>query len=54
MICFLMRDAIIISNLSVLKELDDNQLRNRFKDTVQPLITIAGNNGFEGLRWLEI
>jgi len=39
----------LIPDLSVLKELDDNQLRNRFKDTVQPLITIAWNNGFEGL-----
>jgi len=44
----------IIPDLSALKELDDEQLRIRFKDTVQPLITIAGNNGFEGLVWLSI
>ncbi len=39
----------MIPDLSVLKDLNDEQLRNRFKDTVHPLITIAGNNGFEGL-----
>ena len=36
-------------DLSVLKDLDDQTFRKRFIDTVQPLITIASNNGFEGL-----
>lgn len=39
----------MIPDLSVLKELDDDGLRLRFRETVQPLITIASNNGFEYL-----
>ncbi|RYG16292.1 MAG: hypothetical protein EOO07_13580 [Chitinophagaceae bacterium] len=37
-------------NLSALKDLDDTTFRTRFEETVQPLITIASNNGFEGMR----
>lgn len=37
----------MMPDLKVLAELDDNRLRERFKETVQPLITIAANNGFE-------
>lgn len=39
----------IFPDLSALKDLDERTFRDRFKDTVQPLITIAKNNGFEGL-----
>lgn len=39
----------MIPDLPLLKDLSDDKLRDRFKDTVQPLMTIAGNNGFEGL-----
>ena len=39
----------MIPDLNVLKEFDDYALRERFRETVQPLITIASNNGFEYL-----
>lgn len=39
----------VIPELASFRELNDEQLRSRFKDTVQPLMTIAGNNGFEEL-----
>lgn len=39
----------LLPDLTQLKNLDDDTLRDRFRDTVQPLLTIAGNNGFEGL-----
>lgn len=39
----------IIPDLTLLKEIDDDRLRVRFKETVQPLLTIASNNGFEFL-----
>jgi hypothetical protein len=39
----------LFPDLSALDRLDDEAFRLRFKDTVQPLLTIASNNGFENL-----
>ncbi|MGF1925506.1 MAG: hypothetical protein ACQUHE_15115 [Bacteroidia bacterium] len=39
----------LFPDLNGLNELDDQSFRKRFEDTVQPLITIASNNGFEGM-----
>lgn len=37
----------ILPNLAELKLLSDDSLKERFKETIQPLVTIAANNGFE-------
>ncbi|MBB5637277.1 hypothetical protein HDE68_003190 [Pedobacter cryoconitis] len=37
----------ILPDLSLLNSLSKEDLKNRFKDNIYPLITIAANNGFE-------
>lgn len=37
----------ILPDLSLLNSLSKEDLKNRFKDNIHPLITIAANNGFE-------
>lgn len=37
----------ILPNLAELKAISEDSLKERFKETIQPLITIAANNGFE-------
>ncbi|MHA4895781.1 HNH endonuclease domain-containing protein [Pedobacter sp. PWIIR3] len=37
----------LIPDINILSSLDDDVLKSRFKDNIQPLITIASNNGFE-------
>lgn len=39
----------IIPNLAEIKQLSEESLREKFKTNIQPLITIAANNGFEYL-----
>lgn len=44
---FLQDYLSILPDLALLNSLSTENLRNRFKDNIQPLITIAANNGFE-------
>jgi hypothetical protein len=39
----------ILPNLAELKAISKDSLKERFKETIQPLVTIAANNGFEYL-----
>jgi hypothetical protein len=46
----LMQDYLtFIPDLGDFGNLDIQVLKTKFKDNIQPLITIAGNNGFEFL-----
>lgn len=38
-----------IPNINELQQLSEGTLRERFKETIQPLVTLAINNGFESL-----
>ena len=38
-----------IPNLNALQQISEGALRERFKETIQPLVTLAINNGFESL-----
>ncbi|QNK60984.1 hypothetical protein H7F33_10315 [Pedobacter sp. PAMC26386] len=44
---FLQDYLTILPDLSSLNNLSKDELKNRFKDNIYPLITIAANNGFE-------
>lgn len=47
---FLQDYLTFLPDLQCIKQMEDGVLKEKFRNNIQPLVTIAANNGFEYLR----